>query len=394
MPIYLDHAATSPLRPEALEAMLPILTTTWGNPSSGHAAGRAAREALDDAHERLARSIGGDSREVVFTSGGTEACNLALKGAAWAGRARGARIVTSSIEHLAVGNALNHLEKFGFEIVTVPVDRYGRVDPTDIEAALTDRTILVSVMLANNEVGTIQPIAEIARVAKTRRGILVHVDAIQAAPWLPLDVDAMGADLVAFAAHKAGGPKGTGALWIRKGTHILAQQHGGSQERHRRAGTEDVAGAVGMARAFELAAAERSTTVERVRALRDRLADALGAADGVERTGHPVDRLPHILSLIVRGVDGSAATVALDLEGIAVSTGSACTTGSTEPSHVLGAMGYPTDEARGAVRLSLGRTTTEAEIEEAARIVPAVLRRLRESAVRLAAVEVAEAAAP
>jgi cysteine desulfurase len=301
--------------------------------------------------------------------------------------------VTSAVEHLAVGNALGHLEKFGFEIVSVPVDRYGRVDPADVEAALTDRTILVSVMLANNEVGTIQPVAEIARVAKSRRGILVHVDAIQAAPWLPIDVEALGADLVAFAAHKAEGPKGTGALWIRKGTHILAQQHGGAQERHRRAGTEDVAGAVGMARAFELAAAERETTVERVRALVDRLADAVNGVDGVERTGHPLERLPHILSLIVRGVDGSAATVALDLEGIAASTGSACTTGSAEPSHVLGAMGYPADEARGAIRLSLGRATTVEEIDEAAGIVPATLRRLRESAGRLAAADVAEAAA-
>jgi cysteine desulfurase len=393
MPIYLDHAATSPLRPEVLEAMTTVLTSSWGNPSSGHAAGRAAREALDDAHVRLARSIGGDPREVVFTSGGTEACNLALKGAAWAGRARGARIVTSSVEHLAVGNALSHLEKFGFEIVAVPVDRYGRVDPGEVDAALTDRTILVSVMLANNEVGTIQPVAEIARVAKARRGILVHVDAIQAAPWLPIDVEALGADLVAFAAHKAEGPKGAGALWVRKGTHILAQQHGGSQERHRRAGTEDVAGAVGMATAFELAAADRPATVERVRALRDRLADAVVAVDGVELTGHPVERLPHILSLIVRGVEGSAVTVALDLEGVAASTGSACTTGSTEPSHVLAAMGYPADEARGALRLSLGRTTTDDEIDEAARIVPAVLRRLRASAATLAAVDVAEAAA-
>ena len=284
------------------------------------------------------------------------------------------------MEHLAVGNALAHLEKFGFEIVTVPVDRYGRVDPADVETALTDRTILVAVMLANNEVGTIQPVADIARVVKARRGILLQVDAIQAAPWLPIDVEALGADLVSFAAHKAEGPKGTGALWIRRGTHILAQQHGGAQERHRRAGTEDVAGAVGMARAFELAAAERQATVERVTALRERLAQAVLAVDGVELTGHPVERLPHILSLILHGVDGASVTVALDLEGVAASTGSACTTGSTEPSHVLAAMGYPTDEARGAVRLSLGRSTTEAEIDEAVRIVPAVLRRLRETA--------------
>jgi cysteine desulfurase len=383
MPIYLDHAATTPLRPEVLEAMLPYLTRTFGNPSSAHAFGRAAREGLDDAHERLARAIGADAREVVFTSGGTEASNFGLKGAAWAGRARGARIVTSAVEHHAVGHTLSHLEKFGFEIVEVPVDRYGRVDPGDIERALTDRTILVAVMLGNNEVGTLQPIAEIAAIVHAHRGILLHVDAVQAAPWVDLDVTALGADLVALAAHKAEGPKGTGALWIRRGTHILGQQHGGSQERHRRAGTENVAGAVGMARAFELVAAERAATVDRVRAQRERLASALTEVEGVELTGHPTERLPHILSVVAHGIDGGAVTLALDLEGVASSTGSACTTGSTEISHVLAAMGYPTDEARGALRLSLGRTTTDAEIDEAARIVPTVLRRLVEATPRV-----------
>lgn len=376
MPIYLDHAATTPLRSEVLEAMLPYLGGTFGNPSSAHAWGRAAREALDDARDRMARAIGADAREVVFTSGGTEASNLALKGAAWAGRARGARIVTSAIEHHAVGHSLSHLEKFGFEIVEVPVDRYGRVDPADVERAITDRTILVSVMLANNEVGTIQPVADVARVVRTRRGILLHVDAVQAAPWLDLDVRALGADFVALGAHKAEGPKGTGVLWIRKGTHLLAQQHGGSQERHRRSGTENVAGAVGMATAFELVAAERPVTVERVSALRDRLAAAMLAVDGVELTGHPTERLPHILSVVVRGTDGGSVVLALDLEGIGASTGSACSSGSSEVSHVLAAMGYPADEARGAVRLSLGRTTTETEIDEASRVVPRVLRRL------------------
>jgi cysteine desulfurase len=382
MAIYLDHAATTPLRPEVLEAMLPFLGGAFGNPSSSHAFGRIAREALDDAHDRLARSIGADAREIVFTSGGTEASNLALKGAAWAGRARGARIVTSAVEHHAVGHSLAHLEKFGFEVVEVPVDRYGRVDPADVEQALTDRTILVSVMLANNEVGTIQPIAEIAAAVRARRGILMHVDAVQGGPWVDLDVQALGIDLLALGAHKAEGPKGTGALWIRRGTHILAQAHGGSQERHRRAGTENVAGAVGMARAFELAAAERTATRAHVGALRDRLAAAVLAVDEVELTGHPVDRLPHILSLIVRGVDGSAVTVSLDLEGIAASTGSACTSGSDEVSHVLAAMGYPPDEARGAVRLSLGRTTTASEIDEACRVVPAVIGRLVEGSAR------------
>jgi cysteine desulfurase len=376
MAIYLDHAATTPLRPEVLEAMLPYLGGTFGNPSSTHAFGRAAREALDDAHARFAQAIGGEAREVVFTSGGTEASNLALKGAAWAGRARGARIVTSAVEHHAVGHSLSHLEKFGFEIVEVPVDRYGRVDPDDVEAALTDRTILVSVMLANNEVGTIQPTADIAARVRARRGILFHVDAVQGAPWVDLDVDALGADLVSFGAHKAEGPKGTGALWIRRGTHILPQQHGGSQERHRRAGTESVAGAVGMARAFELVALERAATRVHVTVLRDRLAAAVLAVDGVELSGHPVERLPHILSVVARGVEGGSVTVALDLAGIAASTGSACNSASDEISHVLAAMGYPADEARGAVRLSLGRTTTEAEIDEACRVVPAILRRM------------------
>jgi cysteine desulfurase len=246
----------------------------------------------------------------------------------------------------------------------------------DVEAALTDRTILVSVMLANNEVGTIQPIAEIAAVVRARRGILFHVDAVQGAPWMDLDVGALGIDLLSLGAHKAEGPKGTGALWIRRGTHILAQQHGGSQERHRRAGTENVAGAVGMARAFELVAAERATTRAHVTALRERLAAAILAVDGVELTGHPVERLPHILSVVVPRVDGGSVTVALDLDGIAASTGSACTSGSDEVSHVLAAMGYPADEARGALRLSLGRTTTSPEIDEACRAVPAVIERL------------------
>ena len=379
MAIYLDHAATTPVRPEVLDAMLPFLGGTFGNPSSSHAFGRVAREALDDAHDRLARSIGAEPREIVFTSGGTEASNLALKGAAWAGRARGHRIVTTPVEHHAVGHALEHLEKFGFEVVEVPVDRYGRVDPDEVERAITDRTILVTVMLANNEVGTIQPVAEVASVVRAHRGIALHVDAVQAAPWIDLDVAALGADFVALAAHKAEGPKGVGVLWIRRGTHLLAQQHGGSQERYRRAGTENVAGAVGMATAFELRAAEREALVPQVRARRDRLMAALVALDGVEPTGHPVERLPHIASVIVPGVDGGSITLALDLEGVAASTGSACTSGSAEVSHVLTAMGYPPDEARGALRLSLGRTTSDAEIDEAARIAPSVIRHVQEA---------------
>jgi cysteine desulfurase len=360
-----------------VDAMLPFLTEAFGNPSSAHAFGRVARAALDDAHERLAVSLGVESREVVFTSGGTEANNLALKGAAWAGKARGHRIVTSSIEHHAVGHALRYLEKFGFEVVELPVDRYGRVDPDELEAALTDRTILVSIMLANNEVGTIQPIDEIAATVRSRKGILLHVDAIQAAPYVDLRLRELGVDLVSISSHKFEGPKGIGALYVKHGTHILAQQHGGEQERHRRAGTENVAGAVGLATAYELSASERASTVARLNAARERLTGAVLRVPDTELTGHPTDRLPGLLSIIARGTDGTAVSLALDLEGIAASVGSACTTGSTEVSHVLSAMGYPEDEARGALRLSLGRTTTDDEVATAAEVVPRVIASMR-----------------
>ncbi|HEY7133064.1 MAG TPA: cysteine desulfurase family protein, partial [Candidatus Limnocylindrales bacterium] len=376
---------TTPVRPEVLEAMLPYFTHDFGNASSAHAFGRAARAALDDAHERIARRIGAEAREIVLTSGGTEALNLGLKGAAWAGKAHGHRIVTTSVEHHAVGHALRYLEKFGFEVVELPVDRYGRVDPDQIEAAITDKTILVAVMLANNEVGTIQPIAEIGRRVRARRGVLFAVDAVQAAPHLELDVADLDVDLLAISAHKFEGPKGVGALYLRHGTHILSQQQGGTQERHRRAGTENVAGAVGMATALELAGEERPEAARRLRRLRERLQKATLAVDGVELTGHPKERLPGHLSLIARDTDGTAVAVSLDLHGIAASVGSACTSGSTEVSHVLSAMGYPEEEARGALRLTLGRTTTEAEIDEAVRIVPDVLASMRIGAAAVAA---------
>jgi cysteine desulfurase len=385
MPIYLDHAATTPVRREVVDAMLPHLTESFGNPSSAHSFGRTARAALDEAHDRVAARLHAGAREVVFTSGGTEANNLALKGAAWAGKARGHRIVTSAVEHHAVGHTLRYLEKFGFEVVELPVDRYGRVDPDQLEAALSERTILVSVMLANNEVGTVQPIADLVARVRARRGIAFHVDAVQAAPWVDLDVEALGADLVSIAAHKFEGPKGVGALYVRHGTHILSQQQGGSQERHRRAGTENVAGAVGLATAYELSCRERAETVERVRRLRDRLAAAVLATPGTEPTGHPTDRLPGILSMVARDTDGASVAMALDLEGIACSVGSACTTGSTEVSHVLTAMGYPDEEARGALRLSLGRTTTDDEVAVACDVVPRVLASMRLGSVAVAA---------
>jgi cysteine desulfurase len=387
MAIYLDHAATTPLRPEALEAMLPFLGGTFGNPSSPHREGRVARAALDSAHEQVAAGIGATPREIVITSGGTEALNLALKGAAWAGKARGHRILTTAVEHHAVLHPLRHLEKFGFEVVELPVDRYGRVDPDHIEAALTERTILVAVQHANNEVGTVQPIAAIAELirAKGPKGCLFAVDAVASAGHLPLDVQALGCDLLAIAAHKFDGPKGAGALFVRRGIHILSQEQGGTQERYRRAGTEDVAGAVGMGVALELAVTERDIVSRRIRKMRDRLKGAVLAVDGVELSGHPRDRLPQILSVVAAETDGGAVVIKLDLAGISASVGSACTTGSTDPSHVLTAMGYPDDEARGALRFSLGRTTTEAEIDEAIEVIPRILRGIREGAAVLAA---------
>ena len=392
MPIYLDHAATTPLRPEALEAMLPFLTGEFGNPSSLHGPGRRARAGLDGAHERVARAIGAEPREIVFTAGGTEANNLAVKGAAWAGKARGHRIITTAVEHHSIGHTVKYLEKFGFEIVEVPVDRYGRVDPDAVEAAITPKTILVSIMLANNEVGTIQPVAEVAERVHRHKGILVHTDAVQAAPYLAIDVAALDVDLLSLAAHKFEGPKGTGALFIRHGINILAQEHGGAQERYRRAGTENVAGAVGMGVAFELAVAEQPDTVARLVELRERLAAIVRTLPDVEETGHQTERLPGLASFLVRGLDGGTVTTALDLAGLACSTGSACVSGSTDVSHVLTAMGYPEDEARGALRVSLGRTTTAIEIDAAAELIGRTLATQREALVNLRSRELVLAA--
>lgn len=378
--IYLDHAATSPLRREALDAMLPVLTESWGNPSSPHAVGRRARATLDGAREQMAVRLNADPRELVFTSGGTEAINLAVKGAAWAGKSSGNRIITTAVEHHSVLNSCSHLEKFGFEVVILPVDRYGRVEPDQLTAALNEKTILVSLQLANNEVGTLQPIADLIRRARSQRSGLIHVDAVQAAASLDIDVRQLDADLLTMAAHKFEGPRGAGLLWLKRGTAILPQMHGGTQERYRRAGTEDVAAAVGMAAAYELACQERAETGQRLRRQRDQLRDAIRQLPDVEVTGHPRSRLPGLLSLVIRGVEGDALVQALDLEGISCSTGSACTTGSMEPSHVLTAMGFPDEEARGALRLSLGRTTTDAEIARAAEIIPATIERLREGA--------------
>jgi len=382
MSIYLDHAATTPLREEVLEAMLPYLTEHFGNASSLHAEGRRARQGVDEARERIAAIIGAKPREIVFTSGGSEGDNLAIKGAAWAASARGRHIVTSSVEHKAVLNTCAVLERSGFEVTYLPVDRYGRVDPADVEAALTDRTVLVSIMYANNEVGTIQPIAEIGAVCR-RAGVLFHTDAVQAGGFLSLDVDRLGVDLLTLSAHKVYGPKGVGALFVRQGTALLPQVQGGSQERQRRAGTENVAGIVGFGRALDLVQgdlAARDAENARLAALRDRLLTAVRDLEAVVVTGHPFDRLPHNASWLIDGVEGGDLIAALDLGGVAASTGSACISGSSEPSHVLLAMGFDADRAHGALRLSAGRSTTDAEIDQAVGVLRASVARLREQA--------------
>jgi cysteine desulfurase len=383
MSIYLDHAATTPLRAEVLEAMIPYLTEHHGNASSLHASGRRARQGLDEAREGVAAILGAKPREIVFTGGGSEADNLAIKGAAWAASAKGRHVVTSRVEHKAVLNSCSILERSGFEVTYLPVDRYGRVDPAEVEAAITERTTLVSIMYANNEVGTIQPIAEIGAICR-RRGVVFHTDAIQAAGFLPLDVDNLGVDLLSVAAHKIYGPKGVGTLFVRQGTALLPQMQGGAQERQRRAGTENVAGIVGFVRALELAQGDpgaRDAENARLAGLRDRLLAAARDLAGIEATGHPVERLPHSASWLIDGIEGGDLVAALDLEGIEASTGSACTSGSAEPSHVLLAMGIDPERAHGALRLTAGRGTTPAEIEEAADVLRAAIGRMREGAV-------------
>ncbi|TMB58179.1 MAG: cysteine desulfurase [Chloroflexi bacterium] len=379
MSIYLDHAATTPLRPEVLSAMLPYLTDHFGNPSSIHGEGRRARQGLDEARETIGGILGAKPREVVFTSGGSESDNLALKGAAWAASARGRHIVTSSIEHKAVMHTCAVLERSGFSVTYLPVDRYGRVDPADVDAAITDHTTVVSIMYASNEVGTLQPIAEIGAICRQRR-VVFHTDAVQAGGMLPLDVDALGVDLLSLSAHKVYGPKGVGALFVRQGTSLVPQMQGGAQERQRRAGTENVAGIVGFARALELAQgdrAARNAENARLAGLRDRLAAGITAIDGVELSGHPTERLANSASFLVAAVEGGDLVAGLDLEGVAASTGSACTTGSTEPSHVLLAMGISAERAHGSLRMTAGRDTTVGDADRAVEAVRTVVARLR-----------------
>ena len=373
MAIYLDHAATSPLRPEVLERMLPYLREHGGNPSSLHASGRRARQGIDEAREQIAAAINAQPREIVFTGSGTEADNLALRGVGWAATPRGRHVITTAIEHKAVLNTLSVMERSNFEVTVLPVDRYGRVDPLAVADALTERTTLVSVMAANNEVGTIQPIAEIGEIVRGHPAKL-HVDAVQSAAHEQIDVNAWQADLVSLSAHKLGGPQGVGALFVRRGTHMLPQLHGGSQERQRRAGTENVAGIVGFGAAFAFA-----RDAEQLRELSARLRHGLLRMDGVALTGHPDDRLANNVSVVIDGVEGGDLVAALDLEGVEVSTGSACTSGSTEPSQVLLAMGIDPELAHGSIRITTGSETTAADVDRTLEVFTAVLPRLRAS---------------
>ena len=373
MAIYLDHAATSPLRSEVLEAMLPYLTEHHGNPSSIHAAGRRARQGLDEARERIAAALGAKPREIVFTSGGTEADNLALKGVAWAASARGRHLITSAVEHKAVLHAADVLERQRLRDHPHRRGPHGRVDPDEIAARITERTTLVSIQSANNEVGTIQPVAEIGAICR-ERGVPFHTDAVQSAAFAAPAPDAWQASLVSLSAHKLGGPKGIGALYVRHGTPMLPQLSGGSQERQRRAGTENVAGAVGFGEAIATAYATPALSP-----LRDRLIAGLLAIDGVGLTGHPSERLPNSASVVVDGVEGGDLVAALDLEGIEASTGSACTTGSVDPSHVLLAMGISETQAHGSLRLTLGPGTSAVDIERTIETVVACVARLRTS---------------
>jgi cysteine desulfurase len=373
--VYLDHNASTPVHPEVLEAMLPYFTDRFGNPSSIHGFGRDARDGVESARERVASFLRVGKEEIVFTSGGTESDNVAVKGIA-AARGRG-HIVTSAVEHHAVLRSVQALEKAGFEATYVPVDGQGMVDPDDVRRALRPDTIVVSIMHANSEVGTIQPVAAIGRLAR-ERDIPFHVDAVQTFGKLPLDLDALGIDLLSFSSHKIYGPKGIAGLYIRKGTKMASVQHGGEHERRRRAGTENVPGIIGLGKAVEVRARDMAAEEPRVRALRDRLWAGLERrVPEMRLNGHPTERLPGTCNVCFRHIESESIVLGLDLKGIAVSAGSACTSGSIEPSHVLVAMGVPLDWAMGTVRCSVGRTTTAEDIDYVLDCVEPLAAKLR-----------------
>ncbi|MCH8061447.1 MAG: cysteine desulfurase NifS [Chloroflexi bacterium] len=381
--IYLDHSATTPVREEVLQAMLPYFSESFGNPSSIYTLAQEARKAVDDARETISHLLGARMSEVVFTSGGTESDNAALKGVAFALKHVGNHIITSNIEHHAVLHTCHQLEQFGFDVTYLPVDRDGLISPDEVAAAITDETILVSIMMANNEIGTIQPIKEITRLVKEeaqrrRRTITVHTDAVQAAGLLEINVRDLGVDLLSLSAHKFYGPKGVGLLYIRRGTAFEPQNMGGGQERQRRSGTENVPGIVGLAEAYRLACEERDEVAARCFRLRERLLAGLEERiDRVHINGHPTRRLPNNINVSFEDVEGEPVLLGLDFAGIWASSGSACSSASLEPSHVLLAIGRSANLAQGSLRITLGRENTEEDVDYVLSVLPGLVEKLR-----------------
>ena len=374
--VYADNAATTPLSPAALEAMTPYLTNVWGNPSGIYSVGREAKRGLEDARTKVAAALGAKPEEVYFTGGGTESDNWALKAAAEARARKGKHIITSPLEYHAVTHTLDWLKKQGYEITTLPCDEAGLVDPADLERAIRPDTILVTVMAANNEIGTVEPVRELAAVAKAH-GVLFHTDAVQAAGHIPLDFDGIGADFMSVAAHKFRGPKGVGALLVRKGTFLPPFIHGGGQEKNRRSGTENVAGIVGMAAALEEAVENLETNTRKLNALRARLDAGLLQLPYSRRTGHPTLRLPGTASYVFECIEGESLVLSLDAAGICASSGSACSSASLDPSHVLLAIGLRHDVAHGSLRLSLGEQNTKEDVDYILGKLPPIVERLR-----------------
>ena len=378
--IYLDHAATTPVDPAVLEAMLPYLREVYGNPSSVYGPGRDARAAIDAARDTIAAAMGCQARELIFTPGGSESDNLAIRGVALRNRERGNHIVCSQVEHHAVLHTCQDLERAGYDVTYLSVDALGSVDPEDLRAVLRPETVLVSIMIGNNEVGTIQPVRELAAITHAHSTAYFHTDAVQAFGKMPVNVDEIGADLLTISAHKINGPKGIGALYVRMGTRIQPLITGGGHERNRRAGTENVAGIAGLAEAVRLAVQNRERDSTAMRSARDRLIDGIGISIPDARlTGHPTERLPHHASFIIPGVAGDALLMRLDRAGVYASSGSACTSGSLEPSHVLLAMGISPADALTSLRLTVGKGTTAADVDAALALITENVEALRGS---------------
>lgn len=376
--IYMDHAATTYTNKEVLNEMLPFFTEYYGNPSSVHQFGREVKKAIDLARSRVAKAIGAAPEEIYFTAGGSEADNMAIKGVAYANKTKGNHIITSKIEHHAVLHTCEYLEKEGFEVTYLDVDQYGMVNPEDVVKAITDKTILISIMYANNEIGTIQPIAEIGRIAK-EKGIYFHTDAVQAIGAVHIDVKEQNIDMLSLTAHKFYGPKGIGALYIRKGVKLIGIIHGGAQERKRRAGTENVPGIVGLGKAIEHAYEHFDEHNNRISALRDRLIKGVMEKIPYSRlNGHSEKRLPGNTNFCFEYIEGESLLLNLDMKGIAGSSGSACTSGSLDPSHVLLAIGLPHEIAHGSLRLSLGDINTEEDVDYVLEVLPEIVDRLRQ----------------